>query len=121
VNISLLEELPFKPYSSWNYFSREEFMMAISKYNNLSTPGPDKILWKHLKLVVKDNKCLENIVNIANACINLGHWPSYFKALLSIIIPKPNKVAYNSLKFFHPIILLNTLGKLMEKVISECL
>ena len=36
-----------------------------------------------------------------------------------IIIPKPNKSSYNSLKSFRPIILLNTLGKLIEKVIGE--
>jgi len=48
-------------------------MMAISKCNNLSTSGPDRISWKHLKLVVKYDKCLKSIVNIANACINLGH------------------------------------------------
>ena len=48
-------------------------MMAINKYNNSSTPRLDRILWKHLKLVVKDDKYLENIVNIANVCINLEH------------------------------------------------
>jgi len=38
--------------------------------------------------------------------------------LSSIIISKPNKMAYNSLKMFQPIVLLNTLGKLIKKVIS---
>jgi len=37
----------------------------------------------------------------------------------SIIISKPNKASYNTPKIFWPIILLNTLGKLIEKVISE--
>ena len=36
-----------------------------------------------------------------------------------IIIPKPNKVSYNSLKMFQPIVLLNILEKLIEKVISK--
>ena len=39
--------------------------------------------------------------------------------LSSIIIPKPNKTSYNSLKIFRPIVLLNTLGRLIKKVISE--
>ena len=93
--------------------------MAINKYNNLSAPRPDRILWKHLKLVIKDDKCLENIVNIANIYINLGHWLSHFKASLSIIIPKSNKITYDSFKSFYSIVLLNTLSKLIEKVISE--
>ena len=37
----------------------------------------------------------------------------------TIIILKLNKVSYNSPKSFRPIILLNTLGKLIEKVISD--
>jgi len=36
-----------------------------------------------------------------------------------VIIPKPNKSSYDLPKSFRPIILLNTLGKLIEKVIGE--
>jgi len=36
-----------------------------------------------------------------------------------IIIPKPNKTLYDTLKAFQPIVLLNILGKLIEKVISS--
>jgi len=93
--------------------------MAINKYNNLSASRLDRILWKHLKLIIKDDKCLENIVNITNIYINLGHWLSHFKASLSIIIPKSNKITYDSFKSFYSIVLLNTLSKLIEKVISE--
>ena len=100
-------------------FSKKEFRTTINKCNNSSTPGPDHISWKYFKAVVKDNKCLSNIVNIANTCIDLGYWSTHFKILLSIVIPKPNKIAYNSLKTFRLIVLLNTLGKLIEKVIGE--
>jgi len=56
---------------------------------------------------------------IANACIELGHWPSHFKIFLTIIIPKPNKASYDLPKLFRSIVLLNTLGKLIEKVVSN--
>ena len=36
-----------------------------------------------------------------------------------IIISKPNKSLYDQPKAFQPIVLLNTLGKLIEKVIAE--
>jgi len=36
-----------------------------------------------------------------------------------IIIPKPNKLSYDHAKMFCPIVLLNMLGKLIEKVIAE--
>ena len=64
-------------------------------------------------------KYITNFDNITNPCINLSFWSLYFKRLTSIIISKPNKLAYNSSKTFHLIILLNILGKLIEKVISK--
>jgi len=36
-----------------------------------------------------------------------------------VIIPKPNKLSYNLLKLFQPITLLNTTGKLFEKMLGE--
>ena len=91
----------------------------IAKCNDSLAPGSDKLSWRYLKIIIKQDKCLTNIINIANACINLGHWLDYFKHSSTIIIPKPNKPSYNHAKMFHPIVLLNTLGKLIEKVIAE--
>jgi len=62
---------------------------------------------------------LSKIVNIANTCIVGEYWPDQFKESTSVIIPKSNKVAYNTPKAFRPIVLLNTIGKLIEKVISH--
>ena len=36
-----------------------------------------------------------------------------------MIIPKPGKPAYDTPKAFRPIVLLNTLGKLIEKMIAR--
>ena len=65
-----------------------------------------------------DDKYILNFINITNTCINYRYWPSYFKRSTSII-SKPNKLAYDSPKNFCSIVLLNILGKLIEKVISE--
>jgi len=100
-------------------FSEEEFKSSIIKCNSSLTPGPNKLLWKHLKVIVIDSTYLKNFINIANACIILGYWPSQFKMSSFIIIPKPNKASYNSPNVFRPIVLINTLGKLIEKVINE--
>ena len=54
-----------------------------------------------------------------DACINLDYWLSNLKKSLSIIIPKPNKTLYDSPKMFRLIVLLNTFGKLIEKVIGK--
>jgi len=87
--------------------------------SNSSTPGPDKLSWSHLKIILKDDNCLSNIISIANACINLDYWPSHFKRSTMVIIPKSSKQSYNSPKSFRLIVLLNTVGKLIEKVIGK--
>lgn len=65
--------------------------------------------------------CLKRIINIVDAYFVLGYWSSYFKISTSIIIPKPSKESYDFPKAFRSIALLNMLGKLIKKVISECL
>ena len=119
VDVEILDKIPKKPTSPWLLFSKEEFRIAIANCNNASAPGPDKLSWSHLKIILKDNECLGIIICIANACIELGYWPSYFKRSMTIIIPKLNKTSYNSPKSFRPIVLLNTVGKLIKKVIGE--
>jgi len=119
VDLDILNEINCKPTSQWFLFSKEEFMQAISKCNNSSIPGPNKLSWCYLKFIINQDKCLVNIINIANACFNLGHWPNYFKYLSTIIIFKPNKTLYDQAKPFCPIVLLNTLDELIEKVITE--
>jgi len=98
--MNILDEISLKPSLDWLSFSNEEFISAIDKYNNLSIPSPDSVSWKYLKTIIKNVECLKNIVNIANTCINLSHWLLYFKMSLLIIILKPNKVSYDSSKFF---------------------
>ena len=63
--------------------------------------------------------CLSKVINIADACISLSYQPNYFKMFTTVVIPKPNKSLQDSPKAFRPIVLLNTLGKLIEKVIAE--
>jgi len=57
-------------------------------------------------------------LGMVEACIQVGHWLAHFKESLSVIILKLGKPSYLTPKSFHPIILLNTLGKLVEKMLS---
>ena len=119
VDVEILNEIVQKLSQNWGSFSRSEFLSAISKCADSSLPGPDKLTWCHWKIIVKNDTCLSNVINIANACINLRYWPRYFKVSTMVVIPKPNKLTYDNPKTFCPIVLLNTLGKLIEKVIAE--
>ena len=92
----------------WVPFLKEELISVIKKCSNTLTLRLDKLSWRHLKRIVKDD-----------VCIDIGHWPSHFKVLTTIIISKPNKESYDSSKAYHSIVFLNIIGKLFEKVISK--
>jgi len=73
VDVYVLNKIESKATFFWEPFSKEEFRQAINKCNNSSASGPDKLTWHHLKSILKQNICLINIINIVDACINLGH------------------------------------------------
>ena len=92
---------------------------ALKACSNISVPGPDHITWHYLKYILANDICAAGILSLANSCITLRHWPQHFKESVSVIIPKPDKLAYDTPKAFHPIVLLNTLGKLIKKMIAR--
>jgi len=115
IDKEVLNKIEPKPTTIWPHFSKEEFCQALAKCNNSLAPGPDKLMWRHLKTILKQDICLTQIINITNVCIHLEHWPSHFKQFSTVIIPKPNKQTYNNPKSFHPIVLLNTLENSSRK------
>jgi hypothetical protein len=108
------------PERGWNPFSRQELLDALKSCAKNTAPGPDHISWRLLKRFIKFELGVgELITKVADASIDLGHWPDHFKRSVSVIIPKPGKPSYNKAKSFRPIVLLNTMGKLIEKMIAR--
>ncbi|KAF8652841.1 hypothetical protein AX14_008332 [Amanita brunnescens Koide BX004] len=60
-----------------------------------------------------------SICLIFNNICSSGVWPRWFKESISVIIPKPKKTNYTLPKAYRPIALLNTLSKLLTKVIAN--
>ena len=100
-------------------FFKKKFRFAIFSYNNSSAFSPNKLLQSYLKVIFKDDECFNIIINIANTCIKLEYQSLYFKKSTIVIISKLNKKLYNFSKSFRPIVFLNTINKLIEKVIGE--
>lgn len=55
---------------------------------------------------------------ISNACLHLGYCPDRFNEAITIAILKPGKAPVRP-KSYRPIALLNTTGKLLEKVVAN--
>ncbi|KAF8651892.1 hypothetical protein AX14_008450 [Amanita brunnescens Koide BX004] len=115
---SLLELLPSLPEQSFPEFSCQEVRDAVALTGNGSAPGPDRITWELLKMAFQVNGAPEGLCHLFNQIRSSGIWPSWFKQSTCVIIPKPNKPRYNIPKAFRPISLLNTIGKLLTKVIA---
>ena len=56
------------------------------------------------------------VLIISNASLRLGHIPNYWKEAIIVLIPKPMK-DHTKCENYRPISLLNTLSKLLERVI----
>ena len=96
IDISVLDKIPTKCSMGWVPFSKEEFVSSITKCNNSLTPGPDKLLWRYLKYIIKDNMDLKKIINITDTCFKLGHWPFPNPTRNCMILLKPLDLLYFS-------------------------
>jgi len=119
VDLSVLDPLPTLQERDWPPFSALELTDALVSCSSRSSPGPDHITWVHLKVILESHKAIQILLDLANACIRVGHWPKHFKDSISVIILKPGKPSYSTPKSFRPIVLLNTIGKLIKKMISN--
>ena len=91
INENTLNKITSKPIITWTHFSHEEFKTAIDKCNNLSTSSLNHISWKHLKLVVKNKKCLTNILNITNVILLLDIGQLTSKSCFLLSFQNPTK------------------------------
>ena len=119
VDLSILDEVPSQTTHFWVPFSLLKMQEVLKACSNVSTPGPDHITWWYLKHILSNNTYAVGILFLANICLSLHHWPRHFKKSVSVIIPKPGKPAYDTSKTFRPVVLLNTLDKLIEKMIAR--
>jgi hypothetical protein len=121
VDLSILNDLNSLPERDWVGFAPCKMFDALWACLSHSAPGPDHVTWTHLKRILLDSIVSGKILSLADACLQVGYWPSHFKESVSVIIPKLGKPSYSTPKSFQPIVLLNTLGKLIEKMISTWL
>jgi hypothetical protein len=59
------------------------------------------------------------LIKLFNACLNLGHFPSFWKHATTIIICKSNKDTYSSPNSYRHIALLSCLSKIFESIITR--
>ena len=79
-----------------------------------SASGPDHLTWTHLKCLMACKKIALLFFWIANACLRTGVWPKELKESKTVVISKLEKLLYDVLKTFRPIVLLNTMDNVIK-------
>jgi hypothetical protein len=89
----------------------------LKRFSNISAPGPDQIqfgIWK------KDHKATPEIPpDLFNPLLEFGYYSKALKKALDIILPKSGKPDYLSPSSFRIISLLQTISKILEKLIAN--
>ena len=119
VDDAFIDNIPQEPTRDWPPISVAEIRDMLWMTSNCSAPGPDNISWHHLKAIMDLENVDQAICIMFNNICNSGVWPRWFKESVSVIIPKPKKTDYTLPKSYRPIALLNTLGKLLTKIIAN--
>ena len=121
VDNDFIDAIPQLDTRDWPPISIAEIKDMLSLMSNCLAPGPDNITWHHIKAIFELEGVSHAICLLFNNVCSSGVWPHWFKESISVIIPKLKKPDYTVPKAYCPIALLNTLGKLLTKVIANCL
>ncbi|KAF8752989.1 Reverse transcriptase (RNA-dependent DNA polymerase) [Rhizoctonia solani] len=93
-----------------------EVRTAINLTSNHSAPGAFGSNYCLLKWAF--NASPNYFVTLFNLCLNIGYHPTALRNCIIAPIPKPNRANMSIPKNYRPIALLETLSKLLEKVIT---
>ena len=131
VDVSFVEEMEQQPERSFPPYGKLECRESLAEVSNFSAPGPDNVDWFWIKRIVRTGKNPDDprddapvfdtetpILLLFDACVKFACYPPFFKQSVTTCIPKPKKPNYTKAKAFRPIVLLNCLGKLKEKMLA---
>jgi len=96
--------------------TEEEIRLALSKSSPSSAPGPDGIpfsVWKRVNLI---NPSI--ILDLLSPLVMFGYHPPSLKNANGVVLDKPGKASYDSPASFRIIVLLKTISKVLERVMT---
>ncbi|KAG0145898.1 hypothetical protein CROQUDRAFT_13623, partial [Cronartium quercuum f. sp. fusiforme G11] len=60
----------------------------------------------------------DHLFSLFNACLRMGYFPCPWYLVITLIIHKAGKTDYSEPESYHPIALLNCIGKVFGKTIT---
>ena len=105
------------PFTDVPSLGPEEIAYALSKSANTSAPGPDQIPYGIWKEVNKASPSL--LLALLGPLITYGFHPASLKEADGIVLSKPGKPTYSTPSSFCVIVLLQTVSKILERIIAS--
>ena len=96
-------------------FTTHEMLTTVNSFNPKKAPGPDGLGADICQQVIAI--CPDIYLEIANKCLELGHFPKIWKMAAVVVLRKPGKSDYADPKSYRPIGLLPVMGKILEKLL----
>ena len=94
--------------------SKEELLKASKKIGNYKAPGPDGVPNVALSTAIRNRP--ELFVEVYNSCLQEGVFPNRWKQQRLVLLPKGKKPPDDP-SSYRPICLLDTAGKVLEKIL----
>ena len=105
------------PVPGFRSFSRQQICDTIRKLKPYKVPSPDGIL--NIILMKSINIIIDHLFYIYRASLEFALYHDYWLTSLTLVLHKPGKPAYDVAKAYHPIGLLDTIGKLLSTLIAD--
>jgi len=103
-------------YPSATPLTEEDIKLALSRSSPSSAPGPDGIpysLWKKVNLV---NPAI--LVDLLSPLVAFGYHPPSLKTANGVVQDKPSQASYDSPASFRIIVILKTISKIVERIMT---
>ena len=107
-----------KRYQNCNVESpvtREEISRCLKGSKNSKAPGPDSVLYEHLKVV--QEICPDSLAGLLNKYLYNRTYPVNWKVAKLAVILKGKGVSLTKAGSYRPISLLSAMGKLYERIL----
>ncbi len=111
------DDPPIQPTQCLPQIDKELIGSLLGKTTAKSAPGQSGHTWTLLKWAWEADA--DHMTTLLAACLKAGHHPRPWKEAVVCVILKPGCADYTLAKNFHPISLLECLGKLLEKVVAR--
>ena len=108
-----------RPFADCTALTADEISAALTQCSPSSAPRPDTIpysVWKSLHHITPDI-----LTALISPLLLFGHHPSSMKMATGVVLDKLGKPSYDSPSSFRILVLLQTISKILEKIVASCL